>query len=76
MWMKAKNFLKDLLEGNITIPDSVWDFAWSKGKKQKMRFRADALVDAIKLNDEFALVRLSGQKEAVTDKTTASAAVD
>lgn len=76
--MKAKNFLTDLLEGTLTVPDGVWNYAWSKGKKQKMRFRADALVDAIRLNDEFALVRLSGQKEAApaTDKANAQAAAD
>lgn len=55
--MKIKNLLKDILQGSVTVPDEVWNYAWAKGSRQNCRFPKDA-YEAIRLNDEFMLVKV------------------
>jgi hypothetical protein len=67
--MKIKNLLKDILEGSVQVPDQVWSFAWDKGNRQNVRFPKDA-YEAIRLNDEFMLVRVPKQARQAEAKST------
>jgi hypothetical protein len=71
--MKIKNLLTDILEGTVQVPDHVWNFAWSRGNKQNVRFQKTS-YEAIRVNDEFMLVRVPKQArpEAAADATTAA----
>lgn len=74
--MKIKNLLTDILEGTVQVPDQVWNFAWNRGKKQNVRFQKNS-YEAIRVNDEFMLVRVPKQArpaDAAADAASTSEA--
>ena len=66
--MKVKNILTNILSGIQEVSADQWNFAWSKGTPKQVRF-PNASYEAIRVSEDFLLVRVPKQ-EAPAGKTT------
>lgn len=74
--MNLKNVFSNIFKKGVDptqIPAEVWNYLWTNSNVRKVRFPAES-YDAVRVNDEYMLVRVPKKEKATNPETSESTA--